>query len=285
MTTAPQIIEADKPLSQLALGQLSHAANDAHSGAQRLGLDMIACAIRAGAALIEAKTRLKHGEWLPWIEENFDGSQETAKRYMRACRFQDQLPSKRSPETDLGGLKGFLKLLSSGGGADANLRADTSGGGDEWYTPAEYIDGVREALGEIDLDPASCGPAQEVVRASKFWTKEDDALSREWAGRVFLNPPYSMPLIERFVEKAIAEKAAKRVSAAILLTNNCTDTGWFHALLSVAPVCLTEGRVQFWKPNQDKFATRQGQAFFYLGKDRDLFAKVFARFGKVLTLA
>lgn len=67
---------------------------------------------------------------------------------------------------------------------------------DEWYTPKEII----ESLGEFDLDP--CAPVVPLWSTAKnHFTKEDDGLSREWFGRVWLNPPYSRPLIERFVEK------------------------------------------------------------------------------------
>jgi hypothetical protein len=31
----------------------------------------------------------------------------------------------------------------------------------EWFTPPQYIQAVREVLGRIDLDPASCEAAKE----------------------------------------------------------------------------------------------------------------------------
>ena len=34
-----------------------------------------------------------------------------------------------------------------------------------------------------------------------MYDKNDNGLVREWTGRVWLNPPYSRPLIERFVER------------------------------------------------------------------------------------
>src|SRR5215210_6325913 len=40
-------------------------------------------AVRAGELLTEAKGQVKHGEWLPWLEENFPGSERTARNYMR----------------------------------------------------------------------------------------------------------------------------------------------------------------------------------------------------------
>jgi Protein of unknown function (DUF3102) len=44
-------------------------------------------AIRAGEGLIEAKATLRHGQWLPWLEENFPGfSARSAQNYMRLAR-------------------------------------------------------------------------------------------------------------------------------------------------------------------------------------------------------
>jgi ParB family transcriptional regulator, chromosome partitioning protein len=154
--------------------------------------------------------------------------------------------------------------------------------GDEWYTPEEYIEAARKVLGSIDLDPASNAAAQEVVKAVSYFTKDDDGLEREWHGRVFVNPPYSYPLIERFVHKLFDEFHQGRVTDAIILVNNCTDTRWFHLLLSKFPACFTRGRVQFWRPGQDRFATRQGQAFFYLGNNPESFCEVFSEHGVVV---
>jgi ParB family transcriptional regulator, chromosome partitioning protein len=154
--------------------------------------------------------------------------------------------------------------------------------GDEWYTPEEYIEAARKVLGSIDLDPASNAAAQEVVKAASYFTKDDDGLEREWLGRVFVNPPYSYPLIEKFVTKLYDEFHDGRVTDAIILVNNCTDTRWFHLLLSKFPACFTRGRVQFWRPGQDRFATRQGQAFFYLGNNPESFCEVFSEHGVVV---
>ena len=68
-------------------------------------------------------------------------------------------------------------------------------------------------LGEIDLDPASNAIAQQTVRASNYFTRDDDALAKPWEGRVWLNPPYAQPLINQFVQKLVGEFAAGRVSS------------------------------------------------------------------------
>lgn len=132
--------------------------------------------------------------------------------------------------------------------------------GDEWYTPSDVIELARSVLGEIDLDPASNPHAQKTVKAKKFWTKQDDALVREWHGRVFCNPPYSTTLVQRFTEHLLGEIDAKRVSASIYLVNNCTDTAWFHSLADRFPFCLTKGRIPFLNRSGQKFQTRAGRS-------------------------
>lgn len=56
---------------------------------------------------------------------------------------------------------------------------------DEWLTPPEIV----SSLGSFDLDP--CSPVNRPWdTAKKHYTIEDDGLSKEWHGRVWMNPPY-----------------------------------------------------------------------------------------------
>jgi phage N-6-adenine-methyltransferase len=147
----------------------------------------------------------------------------------------------------------------------------------EWYTPPDIIEAAREVLGGIDLDPASSVKAQEVVRAKNFFTKDDDGLAQDWSGRVWLNPPYAQPLIANFAAKTVSEWRAGRVSAAIVLINNSSDTAWFHELAGVASaMCFTRGRIRFLDPDGAEAVPTQGQTFFYFGGDAARFS---ARFG------
>jgi phage N-6-adenine-methyltransferase len=167
--------------------------------------------------------------------------------------------------------------------AEENERGTFGTGENEWYTPDEHIALARNALGEIDLDPASSEVAQRVVQAGQFFTLADDGLSQEWAGRVFLNPPYAQPAIADFADKMVAEWKSGRIEAAIMLTHNYTDTAWFHAVASAATaICFTRGRVRFVSPDGDLAAPTQGQAFFYFGDDLPTFASVFSPIGFVV---
>jgi phage N-6-adenine-methyltransferase len=152
----------------------------------------------------------------------------------------------------------------------------------EWYTPAEYIEAARRVMGGIDLDPATCKEANEVVKAEYIYTQDDDGLSCEWFGRVWLNPPYNMPNIENFTAQAHDLYRSKYIEQAVVLVNNATDAAWFHALMENYPVCFTRGRVKYWGPNASQ--ARQGQAIFYLGDNIQVFKKEFSKFGLVMHL-
>lgn len=152
----------------------------------------------------------------------------------------------------------------------------------EWYTPTEYIEAARAVMGGIDLDPASCEVANGVVQAAEYYDAQADGLHQVWRGNVWLNPPYNMPWIENFVDKALAAYRSGACPQAIILTNNSTDTGWFHKLMSAGPFCLTRGRIRFWGESGDVLATRQGQAIFYLGPNVERFVSLFAGFGMIV---
>jgi phage N-6-adenine-methyltransferase len=165
-------------------------------------------------------------------------------------------------------------------------RGASGTGENEWHTPKEFLSAARDVLGEFDLDPASTALAQLTVRATRYFTRETDGLQQPWHGRVWLNPPYAQPFIASFVLKLVTEVRAGRVTAAILLTHNYTDTTWFHEAASAcAAICFTRGRVRFVSPSGELAAPTQGQAFFYFGTEPERFAERFATVGFVVTPA
>lgn len=163
-----------------------------------------------------------------------------------------------------------------------HVRGTFGTGDNEWHTPPEYLEAAREVLGEIDLDPASSDIAQRDVKAKQFFTTQENGLTQEWKGRVWLNPPYAQPFIAEFVKKLVDEIAAENVSQAILLTHNYTDTAWFQsAARACSAICFTRGRIRFIDPNGALAAPTQGQAFFYFGKHIQRFIHRFVGIGFV----
>lgn len=190
--------------------------------------------------------------------------------------FEDYLASCREEQREI--TQAGLLNIAKGCHVSANS------GENEWYTPQEYIEAAREVMGSIDLDPASCETAQANVKARRFFTVDDDGLSRKWDGNVWLNPPYGKDVIGLFACKVVDE--SRRFEQAVVLVNNATDTAWFHQLASVASaVCFIRGRVKFLdKSGKPANTPVQGQAVLYIGHDSMKFRSVFSRFGLVALL-
>ena len=165
----------------------------------------------------------------------------------------------------------------------------------ERYTPSEYIEAAREVMGGIDLDPASCEVANLTVKATRFFDITTDGLTQPWEGRIWLNPPYARGLINRFVDKLREEFFVhKRVTEAIVLVNNATETPWFQNMAREASaICFPSSRIRFFEPVEGKNGAvesvrikgspLQAQAIFYFTrKGRVAFIDRFMEFGIVL---
>lgn len=151
-------------------------------------------------------------------------------------------------------------------------------GNNEWYTPVEYIEAARKAMGSIDIDPASSEIANKVVKAGTFYTAETNGLDKRWGGNIWMNPPYSSDLIGKFVDKLVEER--ENYNQAIVLVNNATETEWFNKIVSIASaVCFPKGRVKFYMPDGKTGAPLQGQAIIYIGDNIKAFMDAFSLFG------
>ena len=77
------------------LPQLAEQANYHHEQCTAAASNALEHALRAGELLLKAKGLVDHGEWLPWLEKNFQGSQRTAQVYMGVARDYPKLGQKR----------------------------------------------------------------------------------------------------------------------------------------------------------------------------------------------
>jgi hypothetical protein len=159
----------------------------------------------------------------------------------------------------------------------------------EWYTPAIYIEAVRKVLGKIDIDPASCEEANQIVKAIQYYDLASNGLEKPWKGRVFLNPPYgkdeagsnqsiwTQRLIDQYAD------GDGSITEAILLVNASVDTKWFQRLFAY-PICFPEGRINFYSTEDSASGSTHGSAFVYFGPKykQSEFARIFRQFGEVV---
>lgn len=151
----------------------------------------------------------------------------------------------------------------------------------EWYTPEKYIESARQVMGSIDLDPASSVVANKTVQATEYFSEEDNGLSKEWKGRIWLNPPYG-GLAQQFTDKLVQEYISGNVSQAVLLVNShSTDTNWFQQLWNYT-LCFTDHRINFESPEGAKNGSTHGSVFVYLGGRKDEFVNEFSKYGAVV---
>lgn len=159
---------------------------------------------------------------------------------------------------------------------------------DSWFTPPVYVEAARACLGGIGLDPFSSAAANLSVKAGRFLTVADDALTCAWrppsdCRTVWMNPPYSGGLCRLACAKFLEEFAAGSFSAGVVLVNNATETRFFQALLGAsAAMCLPSARIQFWNADGKQISgNTRGQAFLYFGDDAPRFLAAFKSFGWV----
>lgn len=109
-------------------------------------------------------------------------------------------------------------------------------GKDEWLTPPEIV----RALGPFDLDP--CSPINRPwPTAAKHLTIDDDGLSQDWSGRVWLNPPYG-----KFVWTWL-EKLDKHQNGIALVFARVGTAGFFQTVWNRAHGLLfLRGHLHFY---------------------------------------
>jgi site-specific DNA-methyltransferase (adenine-specific) len=141
---------------------------------------------------------------------------------------------------------------------------------DEWATPQKLFDKLNSSY-NFTLDP--CATA-ETAKCTKFYTQQDDGLSKSWANEsVFINPPYSN--VAGWVEKAYKESVECGATCVLLIPAR-TDTKWFHRYCMQADaIQFVKARVKFEngssKPNSAPFPS---MIVVFDGKNDNTFPQV-----------
>lgn len=167
-------------------------------------------------------------------------------------------------------------------------------GNNEWYTPARYIEAARRVMAGIDLDPASCELANRTVKATRYYTKDDDGLKQDWTCfSMWLNPPFGTTITpfdgspwqgtsttRLFVRKLLEDYSRGIVQQCVLLAKADPKQNWFHALWDY-PICFAYDKVYFNRPNGPPQRIQFGTCFVYLGPNEQAFIEEFSAFGTI----
>lgn len=109
---------------------------------------------------------------------------------------------------------------------------------DMWSTPIDFFDDYN-AVYHFDVDV--CATAENALCA-KFYSPEDDGLSKEWRGVCWMNPPYGRE-ISKWMKKAY-ESSLHGVTVVCLVPAR-TDTAWWHEYAMKGEIEFIRGRLKF----------------------------------------
>lgn len=109
----------------------------------------------------------------------------------------------------------------------------------DWRTPPELFRLLDDEF-HFTLDAAA---TPENALCPRYLTEADDALSQEWRGTVFCNPPYRW--CDSFVRHANRQAWSGRAIVVMLIPVR-GDTGWWHDVaLRADEIRWLRGRVRF----------------------------------------
>ena len=131
-------------------------------------------------------------------------------------------------------------------------------------------------MGGVDTDPCSNSHEDPTVPAATHYTIEDDGLTQEWKGRVYMNPPYGREIVD-WVSYLVEQYQNGNTTEAIALVPSRTDTAWFR-LLRDYPHCFIWGRLNF---SDNGNAAPFPSMAVYLGDNPDKFISAFKDIGDI----
>ena len=124
----------------------------------------------------------------------------------------------------------------------------TVGDSQDWITPRWIID----ALGPFDLDPCAAFPRPWDCAAYNL-ALGSDGLSRDWKGRVWLNPPFNRYEVGKWIKK-LAEHGR-----GTALLHARTEAAWFEPVWkSASGILFLADRLYFHYPDGRRAEANSG---------------------------
>ena len=151
--------------------------------------------------------------------------------------------------------------------------------GEDYYSPAELVSAAKQAMGGIDLDPASHWRANRVFRIPLYYNLHRSAFDNPWFGRVWLNPPYgdNAPWFERIVQ--FWDRGEINQLCMISPVWSFTTQIAIPLLDRAAAMLLLIPAPKFWGNPDGRQGTNHPHAILYMGSRVDEFYGAFIPFG------
>lgn len=150
----------------------------------------------------------------------------------------------------------------------------------DYFTPPEIITAAREAMGDIDLDPASHYGANRVHQIPTWYDRTRSAFDNPWFGRVWLNPPYGEngPWFAEILRWYTSGDITQLCMLSPIWAFNTQVARPVMDLCSA--MVILSPTPKFWgNENPDKTGSNLPHAVIYIGDDPNRFMAVFAPFG------
>ena len=114
----------------------------------------------------------------------------------------------------------------------------------EWATPPEMFDALNNHY-QFDFDLAA---DETNHKCDNYFSAEDDALTQDWKGRCWLNPPYGSKganRLAKWVEKAYNESRDGSGSVTMLIPARTNTAWWGQFCMNAAEILFVIGRPKF----------------------------------------
>jgi len=108
-----------------------------------------------------------------------------------------------------------------------------------WSTP-DWLFRELDAVFHFSLDV--CAEPQ-TAKCRNYFTRDDNALAKPWAGVCWMNPPYGMRELPKWMRKAYEE--SQKGATVVCLVPSRTDAGWWHDFALKGEIWFIRGRLQF----------------------------------------
>jgi hypothetical protein len=178
---------------------LANKIKAAHAGVR----DGFQHAVKAGLYLIQAKRLVRHGEWLPWLENHCEVSERTARAYMQLAKMPDGVLLIGDHRVDQNGnavadlsFRQAIKKVAKPKASKSTVAAEIVKPDDVEASAAQ-----RKAEAAADEVPEAGNPI------SKAWRHASEEQRAEFA-TTFQNDVYQYADFPRFLDRRVPAASA-----------------------------------------------------------------------------